>query len=379
MGSTMLQTSDSVGSFMNGSITAVSGSGTTSMSLAWMGIHPRMDDPSKPSPSSNTASVNSASGTVKCCQRPMKSMNFRSTITARLSCAYPITSFAFGMWKSPEVDLAFPGRLSAKDGPARRIAAYSGERGRERLTKTSVISPRRTFWICNGPVAGGERSRQIGSSWTIFVRKIGVSYTSVRTRGATRVRPGDPPLTSLLGGWPIGFLLKCPTDTSLTTVLSLRPLSVPRAAAAPFPSGKRLRDAERARVACTLQTSRLHGPEDCTARLHALRFLRRRLRARDRTSAARRGARFVRAPLPLSATAGALPALPMAVVRDGGADARPQAPGAVASRPGGDGRAATRAVPLAPGRAAARSRGGPGKVVETIFKPDDAPSVVEEE
>ena len=62
-----------------------------------MGIHPRMDDPSNPSPSSNTTSVNSARGTVKCCQRPMKSMNFRSTITAFLSCAYPITSFAFGM------------------------------------------------------------------------------------------------------------------------------------------------------------------------------------------------------------------------------------------------------------------------------------------
>src|SRR6059058_6066203 len=97
MGSTMLQMSERVWSLVNGSIVAVSGSGTTSMSLAWMGIHPRMDDPSNPSPSSNTASVNSARGTVKCCQRPMKSMNFRSTITAFLSCAYPITSFAFGM------------------------------------------------------------------------------------------------------------------------------------------------------------------------------------------------------------------------------------------------------------------------------------------
>src|SRR5712692_9649875 len=105
MGSTMLQMSDSVGSFMNGSMVLVSGSGNTSMSLAWIGIHPRIEEPSKPSPSSKTASVSSAMGMVKCCHSPRKSMNFRSTITAFLSCAYPMTSLAFGI-RAPGAALA---------------------------------------------------------------------------------------------------------------------------------------------------------------------------------------------------------------------------------------------------------------------------------
>src|SRR5260370_5156762 len=94
----MLEMNDSVGSFMNGSISAVSASGTTSMSLAWMGIQPRIDDPSNPRPSSNTASVSSAMGMVKCCHSPRKSMNFRSTMTACLSFASPMTSFPFGIY-----------------------------------------------------------------------------------------------------------------------------------------------------------------------------------------------------------------------------------------------------------------------------------------
>src|ERR1700693_743054 len=93
----MLQIKESVASFMNGSRMPVSASGTTSMSLAWIGIHPRIDEPSKPRPSSNTSSVSSASGMVKCCQRPRKSMNLRSTITAFLSRAYPMTSFPLGI------------------------------------------------------------------------------------------------------------------------------------------------------------------------------------------------------------------------------------------------------------------------------------------
>src|ERR671937_2784740 len=68
IGSTMLQMIDSVGSAMNGSMTAVSGSGITSMSEALMACQPRIDDPSNPSPSSNTPSVSSASGIEKCCQ-----------------------------------------------------------------------------------------------------------------------------------------------------------------------------------------------------------------------------------------------------------------------------------------------------------------------
>src|SRR6267142_1651251 len=138
MGSTMLQMRESVGSFMNGSITPVSGSGTTSMSLAWMGIQPRMEEPSKPSPSSNTPSVSSASGTVKCCQRPRKSMNLRSTITAFLSCAYPITSFGFGIL----VGL-----------PSSGVAALTGWYSNHVLQMTSVQSMDQTDAIerCSRP------------------------------------------------------------------------------------------------------------------------------------------------------------------------------------------------------------------------------------
>src|SRR3989338_2690079 len=95
MGSTMLQMRDSVGDSMNGSITAVVGSGTTSMSLAWIGCQPRMDEPSKPSPSSNISSLSSEMGMEKCCQMPTKSRNFKSTILAFFSFANCNTSFGF--------------------------------------------------------------------------------------------------------------------------------------------------------------------------------------------------------------------------------------------------------------------------------------------
>src|SRR5215472_16583356 len=76
----------SVGSLVNGSITAVLGSGTTSMSLASIDCQPRIEEPSKPSPSSNgPSSLNSEMGALKCCQVPSKSMNFKSTITTPLS------------------------------------------------------------------------------------------------------------------------------------------------------------------------------------------------------------------------------------------------------------------------------------------------------
>src|SRR5438552_3478961 len=89
----MLQISDSVGSAQNGSMTAVLGSGTTSMSLAWMGCQPRIEEPSNPSPSSNTASSISLGGTVKCCQIPRKSLNLKSIATAFWSFMNLITSF----------------------------------------------------------------------------------------------------------------------------------------------------------------------------------------------------------------------------------------------------------------------------------------------
>ena len=79
---------------MNGSITAVFGSGTTSMSELWISNQPLMDEPSKPRPSSKIPSFSSCSGTAKWRQRPMKSMKRRLTICAPCSFAYESTSFA---------------------------------------------------------------------------------------------------------------------------------------------------------------------------------------------------------------------------------------------------------------------------------------------
>src|SRR5574342_628093 len=93
MGSTTLQMSDSVVCAMKGSIAAVLGSGTTSMSEAWIACQPRIEEPSKPSPSSNTASESSSMGTVKCCQMPRKSLNLRSTNSAFFSLMRSRTCF----------------------------------------------------------------------------------------------------------------------------------------------------------------------------------------------------------------------------------------------------------------------------------------------
>src|SRR6202158_3123904 len=115
----MLQISDSVGSVQNGSITAVAGSGITSMSLAWIGCQPRIEEPSKPRPSSNTASSISLGGTVKCCQIPKKSLNLKSIATAFCSFMNLITSF--GVMPSLLLIAVVDGLLRDVDGLFRDV------------------------------------------------------------------------------------------------------------------------------------------------------------------------------------------------------------------------------------------------------------------
>jgi hypothetical protein len=91
----MSQISDRVGSEQKGSISAVAGSGITSMSLAWIACQPRIEDPSKPKPSSKEDSSSSCSGTEKCCHRPGQSVNLRSTITTLFFFATSSTCFGF--------------------------------------------------------------------------------------------------------------------------------------------------------------------------------------------------------------------------------------------------------------------------------------------
>src|ERR1041385_4637089 len=66
----MVHVTDNVGTAQNGSMNAVLGSGIASMSDASIDFQPRIDEPSKPNPSSKTSSVSSAMGQLKCCQVP---------------------------------------------------------------------------------------------------------------------------------------------------------------------------------------------------------------------------------------------------------------------------------------------------------------------
>src|SRR6185312_10202325 len=75
----MLQVSESVGTVRTGSMKAVDTSGSSSMSLSLMAWKPRMEDPSKPSPSRIIGSSRVAAGIEKCCQVPGRSQNFTST------------------------------------------------------------------------------------------------------------------------------------------------------------------------------------------------------------------------------------------------------------------------------------------------------------
>src|SRR5437016_2559345 len=78
----MVQVRLRVGTLQKGSMNAVWGSGIASMSLASMLFQPRIDEPSKPSPSVKLSSFNSPTGTLKCCQVPKVSTNLTSTIFA---------------------------------------------------------------------------------------------------------------------------------------------------------------------------------------------------------------------------------------------------------------------------------------------------------
>ena len=52
------------------------------MSLSEIPCQPRIDEPSKPSPSSNASSSIDESGRVMCCHDPSRSVNLRSTSSA---------------------------------------------------------------------------------------------------------------------------------------------------------------------------------------------------------------------------------------------------------------------------------------------------------
>src|ERR1039458_3062614 len=87
----MVQVRLNVGTAQNGSMNAVTGSGIASMSEASMLFQPRMEEPSKPSPSEKESSFNSAMGMLKCCQVPKVSTNLMFAIFAPAFFASSIT------------------------------------------------------------------------------------------------------------------------------------------------------------------------------------------------------------------------------------------------------------------------------------------------
>src|SRR5262249_50339674 len=92
----MLQMRLRVGIAVKGSITAVVGSGTTSMSEAWIGCPPPIGEPAEAVPSLESSSGRSLVGVAECWQRPRRSRNFKSTASTLLSFANFSTSF--GVW-----------------------------------------------------------------------------------------------------------------------------------------------------------------------------------------------------------------------------------------------------------------------------------------
>src|SRR5580658_4489926 len=87
----MVQVSERVGTLQKGSMKAVAGSGMASMSEASIDFQPRMEEPSKPSPSLNESSFSSEMGMLKCCQVPKVSTNLMSAILAPCLRADSIT------------------------------------------------------------------------------------------------------------------------------------------------------------------------------------------------------------------------------------------------------------------------------------------------
>src|SRR3989304_1310233 len=120
-----------VGTAVNGSMAAVVGASISmwGSSIVWK---PRMDEPSKPIPSSKSSSLSSPTGIEKCCQRPGASMKRRATILAPFSLASLMTSF--GVMR----------RLLARD-PRRR-------RGPNEMVGTP-----RTYWDARAKSSGYSR------------------------------------------------------------------------------------------------------------------------------------------------------------------------------------------------------------------------------
>ncbi len=106
-------------------MTALAGSGMSSRSLSAIPCQPRIEDPSKPSPSVNADVPNALTGSVMCCHAPKRSQNLRSTICA--FCWKAQATASSGSGRAPFARYAFvsvccsmPSPLGPRKKPRRR-------------------------------------------------------------------------------------------------------------------------------------------------------------------------------------------------------------------------------------------------------------------
>ena len=113
VGSSTSQTSDSVVSAKNGSITAEAGSGIRFMSDSWIAFQPAIEEPSNIWPSAKVSSSIMLMSKVTCCHLPRGSVKRKSTYFTSLSLISFMTSLAVVMECVPFVWLALElaGRL----------------------------------------------------------------------------------------------------------------------------------------------------------------------------------------------------------------------------------------------------------------------------
>ena len=136
------------------------------MSDSWIAWKPRIEDPSKFSPSSKTAWSNDETGTVKCCITPGRSQNRTSTISTPSSLMYFSSSSLFA-----NIQSSLAGRGPFTVGPVagwcrtwtvRRCIVVRNLRGGGFSTVSPVFRP------CNNapvPWRGSSPDQSLGETY----------------------------------------------------------------------------------------------------------------------------------------------------------------------------------------------------------------------
>src|SRR6476469_4876072 len=187
----------------NGSMYAVVGSGNSDMSDSWMAWKPRIEEPSKFSPSSKTAWSNDETGTVKCCITPGRSQNRTSTISTPSSLTYLRSSSLFWNIRPPWLPSAGQPAKSAKWGPGRRCLepARNLRRG-SYLTVSGLFRPCNRWpspWASGPAVYAGLRDWPGPRDCLLRDRLLGPAHPRP-VRGLVRLHPRRVPVHPGLRG-----------------------------------------------------------------------------------------------------------------------------------------------------------------------------------